>query len=150
MTVKVWRFVTLLLAALTMGLTFAHTLEALPKLRWDGALYLAVQTNLYHLFGNVGAATEVGAIVAAFVLVFLVRHQPSAFRWTLAGAGLFFLSLTVWFLFGASVNAQTGAWQVTGILPPDWTDWRNQWEAAQAVSFGLHLLGFGALVWATP
>lgn len=146
MTLKSWNFITLLLAALTMGLTFAHALEALPKLRWDAGLYLSVQSNLYYLFGRVGAAVELGAIIAAFALAFAVRHQRGAFRWTSAGALIFSLSLGVWVLFVAPVNAEIGAWQQAGVVPPDWKHWRNQWEAAQAASFVLHLLGFGALL----
>lgn len=145
-TVNFWRFTTLTLTALTMGLTFAHALEALPKLRWDGALYLSVQANLYYLFGRVGAAVEVGAIVAAFILAALVRGRGKVFGWTLVGAFILLASLVVWFLWVAPVNAQTGAWQEAGVVPPDWMRWRNQWEVAQAACFVLHLVGFGALV----
>lgn len=145
-TLGFWRFAALVLTALTMGLTFAHALEALPKLRWDAELYLAVQPNLYYLFGRVGAATELGAIASAFVLTFLVRRQANVFRWTLAGALSLLVSLAVWALFIAPANAQTGAWQQAGAVPADWTRWRAQWEAAQAASFGLHLFGFAALV----
>ena len=145
-TVIFWRFLALTLTALTMGLTFAHALEALPKLRWNGKLYLSVQTNLYYLFGNVGAATEVGAVVAAFVLTALVRGRGRVFGWTLAGALILLSSLVVWFLFVAPVNAQTSAWQQAGAVPTNWQAWRNQWEAAQAACFVLHLFGFGALL----
>lgn len=146
MTVRAWYAAALLLTALTMGLTFGRALEALPKLRWDAELYLAVQPNLYYVFGRVGAVTELGAIVSAFVLALLVRRRPRVFGWTLAGALILLLSLAVWVVFIAPANAQTGAWQQAGVAPANWARWRTQWEAAQAASFVLHLLGFAALV----
>jgi hypothetical protein len=147
MTIRLTQFISLLLMALTMGLTFAHTLESAPKLRWNGELYLAVQTNLYYLFGRVGAVVELGAVVSAITLTVLLRGQPKVFRWTLAGAVFFILSLIVWFIFVAPVNAQTELWQKTGLLPSDWSRWRQQWELAHAGSFLLHLCGFCALLW---
>jgi hypothetical protein len=34
----------------------------------------------------------------------------------------------------------------TGAVPSDWERWRICWEMGHTVSFGLQLLGFGALV----
>lgn len=49
---------------------------------------LALHRSLYVAFGapNIGAWIEIGAILAAIVLVFLVRGQLRAFRLTLIGA----------------------------------------------------------------
>jgi MFS family permease len=146
MALHIWRFITLLLAALTMGMTFAHVLEIAPKLRWDANLYLAVQTNLYWMFGRVGALIQLGAIGAACILAFLVRQRGPTFWYSLLGAIALVLSLVVWFFVVAPANAQTAQWQDTGVIPTDWMRWRNQWEIGHAVSFVLHLIGFGALL----
>ena len=55
---RTWRFVTLLLVSLSMGMAFCHALELLPKMDYDTPLYLTLQRTLYLLFGApLGAAT---------------------------------------------------------------------------------------------
>lgn len=147
MTLQHWRFLTLLLVALTMGMSFAHVLEALPKLRWSGELYLAVQTNLYFLFGNVGAVINLSAIATAVLLAVLERNHHGLIL-TLSGAVALVAALLVWLVMVAPVNVQTGLWQSAGSVPLDWQRWRNQWELGHAISFGFHLTAFVTLLWA--
>jgi hypothetical protein len=58
----------------------------------------------------------------------------------LAAAVLHTAALGVW--LGVVLPADAG----TDAVPADWERWRLHWEAGHAVSFGLLLLGFGALV----
>jgi len=44
MFTKIWRFLTLLLTALSLGTSFAHVLEIPAKLRYDGPLYVTLQS----------------------------------------------------------------------------------------------------------
>src|SRR5262245_36060669 len=104
MTLKVWRFVTLLLAALALGLTSAHVLEFPQKMGYDAALYTAVNTTRYRHFATVGAFYAIGTLIASVVLAILVRRRPLAFRWTVAGTGLFSLWLASWLVLVAPVN----------------------------------------------
>ena len=66
--IRAWRFLTLLLAALGLGLGLAHVLELSPKMAYDAELYMAVTSTLYRLYGLVGGPIQVGALLAAIVL----------------------------------------------------------------------------------
>jgi hypothetical protein len=146
MSLKNWRFIVLILAALTVGMKFAHVLELGPKLAWDSAeLYLTVQTSLYQVFGTLGPIIDVATILLAFLLVFLLRRH-AAFRLTLAGAAAFTVSLIIWLLVVAPVNPHFADWTVTGVVPPDWAVWRAQWQYGQVGSFVFDLIGFGTLL----
>jgi hypothetical protein len=130
MTLKVARFVSLLLVALTLGLTFCHVMEIPGKLRLSGAAWLTVQQNLYIAFGSpLGAWIEVGAILLTWVVLLQVRRRRAAFGWTLASALCLSAGLTVWFLLVAPVNAALAGWTPEA-LPADWTSYRDQWRRA--------------------
>jgi hypothetical protein len=146
MTTKTWRFIALLLAALTMGMHFAHVLELQAKLQWGPELYLAVQTSLYGLFGSLGPVLEVGALIAVSILAYLVRHKRPVFIPTLASAVAIALALIVWLVVVMPANTQIGLWQASGVTPSDWTHWRDQWQFGQAAIFAIHLVGFSALL----
>jgi hypothetical protein len=147
MFLRTWRFITLILAALDMGMAFCHALELPAKMNYPPSLYVAVQHTLYQAFGTIpGASVEIGAILSAVVLVFLVRKRRPAFQLTLAGALLLSVAFfVVWIMFVAPVNAEIAKWTVESV-PPDWTRWRDQWEYSHATRFVLQLIGFGTLV----
>ena len=105
MALKATRFVSLLLVALTLGMTFCHVMEIPGKLRLEGPDWLTVQHNLYVAFGVVGAAIEVLAILLTWVLVLQVRGRRPAFYWTLGAAGCVTAGLIVWFMLVAPMNA---------------------------------------------
>jgi hypothetical protein len=84
MYLQVWRFITLVLAALSMGMAWAHALELGPKMALPAAEYILVQ-QIYQEFGRLGAVIEPAAILAAGVLAYLVRQRRPAFPLSLAG-----------------------------------------------------------------
>jgi hypothetical protein len=146
MKLRIWYFVTLLLVGLLMGTSFGHTLEMPAKLRVDEQLWMTFQHTLYPYFAYAGAPIELGAIVTAAVLSFLVRRQDAAYYFALLGAACVTLAFfVVWLGFTNPVNAETAGWTASSI-PSDWAQWRRQWEYSHAVRFGLHLIGFSALV----
>lgn len=145
MTLKTTRFLSLLLVALTLGMTFCHVMEIPGKLRLDGAQWLIVQHNLYIAFGIGGATIEVLSILLTWVVVFQVRRRRSAFYWTLGATVCVTAGLIVWTLLVAPMNAALSGW-TPETLPADWTDYRNQWEAGHAIHAALFSLGFSALV----
>jgi hypothetical protein len=55
MLLKVTRFVALLLAALTLGMSFCHLMQLPARMGWDQYLWVGstVQSGLYSLFGSV-------------------------------------------------------------------------------------------------
>ena len=105
MFLKVWRFVTLTLAALTLTMTSAHVLELPQKMQYDAQMYSAVNTTLYRYFAIVGGFYTLSSIVAAAVLAFLVRGRGPTFRWTLAGALCLLLAFGTWLALVAPVNS---------------------------------------------
>jgi hypothetical protein len=144
-SLRVMRFVSALLVALTLGLAFAHVLEIPGKLRLDGASWLTVQHNLYVAFGVVGAAIEILAILSTWMLLLLVRGERRAFAWTLAAALLATAALIEWALVVAPMNTALDRWNAA-TLPPDWRSVRDRWEAGHAIHALLFGLAFSALI----
>ncbi len=61
MLVKIWRLVTIMLTALSMGTALCHFLEMPAKITYDGALWLTLLQTLYPpAFGTIGAFFEEG------------------------------------------------------------------------------------------
>jgi hypothetical protein len=117
--VRTWRFITLLLVALTLGLSFAHTLEMPAKLEYDGPLYVTVQQTLYRWWGPplVGAFLEPSAVLATAVLAFLVRRRRRTFAVTLAATVLLLVAFPVVFLLAVE-PANAAFRQATPQAPP--------------------------------
>jgi hypothetical protein len=125
----------------------AHLLELPQRMKFSQQLWVAVTVfeNVYRLFGSVGAVFEIGAILAAIVLAFLVHKRRSVFYWTLAGAVLLVLAFVSWILFVAPMNAEFARW-LTNPVPADWTRYRNQWEYAHAINAIIKIFGLSLLV----
>ena len=100
------RFITLVLAALALTMESAHVLELPQKMQYAAHLYTAVNSTLYRNFALVGAFYQIGSIVAACVLTYLVRRRPDILRLTLAGAALLVLAFAVWGGVVAPVNSE--------------------------------------------
>jgi hypothetical protein len=66
-------WVAVVLAALTMGLAFAHTLELPQKLAYEVATWTQLQHGLYRYFAMVGGPLEVATVIAAVVFALRVR-----------------------------------------------------------------------------
>ena len=144
---RIWRFATLLLGALGLALGAAHVLELAPKMRYDAEMYMAVTSTLYRFFGSVGAVIQLGAIFMAFVLAFLVRHRP-VFRLTLFGTLGLVLSLVLWAVLVAPVNAE---WlemmkSAPDAAPEAYLRLRPRWEYGHVAAFVAWLIGFGLLL----
>jgi hypothetical protein len=141
------RFITLLLAALGLTLGAAHVLELPPKMQYDAEMYAAVTSTLYQLFGSVGSVIQIGAVLAAIVLTFLVRGR-SAFRLTLLGAVGLALSIVLWAALVAPVNAE---WlrvieSAPESVPEAYLRLRDRWEYGHVAVFVAWLIGFGLLL----
>jgi hypothetical protein len=145
MSVKIWRFASIYLTAITLSLTFSHLLEMPRKLNYDQELCRSVQHTLYLYFAVVGAPAELGAVLCLGVLCFLVRGRGRSFWLTLTAAFCVGGGLAVWFAFVSPANAQMAQW-TTLPLPESWLDTRRQWEFGHAASAILDLIGFAALI----
>lgn len=148
MFTKIWRFLTLLFTALSLGTSFAHTLEMPAKLRYDGQLYVTLQNSLYLAWGPPypGVYLEPGALIGMATLAFLVRKQRRTFALTLVALGCMFLAFpVVYFFFVEPVNATFRQARPVSV-PDNWRQLREQWEYGHTTRFVLHLLAFSALV----
>jgi hypothetical protein len=141
------RFATLLLAALGLVLGGAHALELPPKMSWDAELYTRVTSTLYPLFGSIGAAIQMGALVSATALTVAVRGRP-AFRRTLLGTLALLLSLLLWAALVAPVNAEWGRVlaESPGAAPDAYQRLRPRWEYGHLAAFAAWLVGYVLLL----
>jgi hypothetical protein len=145
MFLKAWQFITLVLTALVVGMSFSHVLEMPGKFRVAGSLWLTFQHTLYRAFATVGGPIEIGAIVSMGVLAYAVRAHRGSLLFT-SVAGFFTASaFVIWVVFVDPVNNQTGVW-TPETMPADWSRWRTQWEYSHAARFALHLLALCALL----
>lgn len=138
---------TIMLAAFSAGLSFAHLLELPPRVFYfDAKLWVTTTTKgLYALFGTVGAVVEVGSILTAIVLTILIRGRGTTFYLSLGGALLATLALVLWLVFIAPVNAELATWTPTS-FPVDWARYRDQWEYTHAANAIIKIAALSSLV----
>lgn len=144
--IRAWQFITLMLTSCSLSLSMAHLLELPQRIKFDQQLWVKVTVveNVYKLFGSVGAAFEITAIMTAIVLAFLVRGRGSAFYWALCGTIFLVLAFVSWIVFVAPMNAEFAKW-LTNPVPADWTQYRNQWEYAHAVNAFIKIIALSSL-----
>ena len=145
MLVRNWRFITIMLAALTMGMALCHLLEMPAKMTYDGRLWLTLLQTLYGVFGPTSAFVETGAVTTAMVLAFLVRKRSFVFKWTLLGALCLIAANVAWWIWVFPVNSAMSA-LTPETLPADWTSLRDQWEYTHAARAVLQIIALGAIV----
>lgn len=135
---------TLVLTALSLGPSFAHVLEAPPRLTvWSPELWreATVFNGQYQFFAYVGGPLDVAAILSSAVLTYLLRHDRTSYRLALAGALLYALSLAVWFAWVAPANGTLATW-TPGPIPDNFAAIRDRWETGHMVVGSLKLVGF--------
>jgi Domain of unknown function (DUF1772) len=148
MLLKMTRFVSLVCAALVLGLTIAHDLEIPGKQRLSGIDWLTVQHTFYGGFAIVGGLGEVLGLISAGMLAYLLRKQRTAFILTLIAAVSFAGTLAL-FAFGNNpLNQQIASW-TPETLPANWREVRNAWDSFHAASSVLAALALTALLLAT-
>ncbi|PVE24991.1 hypothetical protein DC522_07160 [Microvirga sp. KLBC 81] len=143
---RIWSFVTLTLAALSLAPSFARVLEAPPRLMvWPPELWreATVFNGQFELFALIGGPLDLAAILTTAVLALLLRGHKSRFWFALAGALLFALSLAVWFRWVWPANSVLATWQ-PGPVPENFVAIRNRWETGHMAVAALKLLGFMA------
>ena len=110
MLVKTLRFLSLVCAALVLGLTLTHNLEIPGKHLLSGAEWLAVQQTFYGGFTIVGGMAEILGLLSTGLLLFLLRKQRVALALTLVAA-LCFAGTLALFTFGNNpLNQQIASW----------------------------------------
>lgn len=145
MILKIIRFISLLFTALISGVAFCHVLELPNKLTLPASTWLNVQQVLYRGFGAKIGFIEVGAILSAIMLLFLIRKHRISFVLTLIASICLVAALVVWFMIVNPVNLKVDTWTLAS-LPTDWTQARNQWEYGHAIHAALFVVGLVALI----
>jgi len=147
MFLQVWRFVTLLLAALGLTMGAAHVLELLPRMGYDAQLYATVTSTMYRFYGIMGGIIQGGSLLATAVLCWLVRGHWS-FRLTLAGALGLAVSLGLWAALVQPVNAEWARALLAdpGSAPEAYLRLRDRWEYGHVAAFAAWMIGFACLL----
>jgi len=143
-------FVTAIVAALSLGPSFAHVLEAPPRLTvWSPELWreTTVFQAQFWTFAVIGAPLDLAAIVLTAVLAAFLRRDRPAFGFAAIAAILYALSLAAWFALVAPANSELASW-TPGPIPSNFDAVRLRWEIGHMVVAALKLAGFAALVFA--
>ncbi len=141
------RFGVLLVVALSMALPFAHLMEMPARLQWDAALWIetTVTGNVFRMFGTLGGAIEVAAVLAAVALALTLRMRGEDSGLAALGALLLVAAHAVFWVLVAPVNAEFAHWTPAS-YPSDWQAWRAQWEYSHALRALLEIGAFAALL----
>jgi len=154
---------TVLLAAIAMGLALAHALEYPGKLRLDEQTYTVVQTIYYPGF-TIGGIAEPLAAIAVLVLLGILRDQTVQFSCLLVA----FLALAAMHAVFWSVTQPVNRYWLknqnlskagakffdtghintidrSGIGEADWKYLRNRWEYSHIVRTVLSTIAFIAI-----
>src|SRR3546814_16153514 len=103
----------LVLAALSLGPSYVHLLEAQPRLEiWSPELWreTTVFNGQFRLFAIVGAPVEMATLLVTAIHAWLLRREMPAFRFAALGALLSLLSFVTWLLWVATANSCLATW----------------------------------------
>jgi hypothetical protein len=145
MLLKTLHFVSLLCAALVLGLTLTHDLEIPGKRALSGEEWIVVQHTFYGGFAIVGGLSEVIGLISTGILAFLLRRQRTPFILTLVAAICFAGTLVVFALGNQPLNQQVAEWRPE-TLPANWRAVRDAWDGFHATSSALAAISFITLL----
>jgi hypothetical protein len=146
--VYIWSFLALLVMALSLGPSFAHLLEAAPRLTvWSPDLWreTTVFNAQFMYFAIIGGPLDVLAILLGVIVTFLVRHERPAFWLALAATIAYAASLATWTAVVVPMNSIMGGWQ-PGPLPANFDAVRAQWETGHIVMTVIKTVGLSCMI----
>jgi hypothetical protein len=145
MLLKLLRFVSLIGAALALGLTLAHDLEIPGKQQLSGDQWWVVQQTFYGGYAIVGGVAEVLGLMTTGSLAFLLRQSRTSF--ILMGiATISFAGMLALFAWGLNpLNQQVASWRPE-TLPANWREIRDAWDGFHATSSVLAALALISLL----
>ncbi len=147
MFLTLWCLLTLVLAAMLPGTTFAPAFGMRTPDRNAPAQWLQAH-SLYRGLSGIAAVLEPIAMLAAAVMTALLRDWRPALLSALAGAACLAVSHLVYRVITHRADVQIVQW-LAQAPPDDWHTWRNEWNVSQWVRFVLQLVGFALLALAT-
>jgi hypothetical protein len=126
-------------------------MEMPARMSWGSDLWVGatVEGGQFRMFGTLGAALEVGAVLATLILAAVVWKHGGAARWLASAVFLLYaLSLAVWWWRVFPANQVLATW-LENPVPEDWEQWRARWEYGHATAAVLQMAGFLTLAWST-
>jgi hypothetical protein len=138
-----------LIAALSLGPSFAHVLEAPPRLStWTPELWreTTVFNGQFRLFAGVGAPLDIAAILLPAALAIAFRGERAALYFAIA-AICYAVALGLWFAVVAPANAQLATW-TPGPIPENFSAVRDRWEYGHMAVTAAKLPGLVAIAMA--
>jgi hypothetical protein len=145
-----WAWLTALVAALSLGPSFAHALEAMPRLTiWSPELWreTTVFNAQFKYFLVIGAPLDIAAILCPAILTWLVWQDRTTALIAGGGWACFTLALLIWFLLVAPANAVLATW-TPGPIPTDFAVVQWRWETGHMAVAAAKLVGLGLLAFA--
>ncbi|TGP23569.1 MULTISPECIES: DUF1772 domain-containing protein [unclassified Mesorhizobium] len=142
-----WSVLTITIAALSLGPSFAHALESLSRLtRWSPALWreATVFNAQFQLFLLVGAPLDLAAILCPALLAWMLRAQATAFWFVLVATLLYAVSLALWFGLVKPANDVLATW-TPGPIPENFAAIRLRWETGHMAVTAAKAIGFISL-----
>jgi hypothetical protein len=140
----IWSVLTAAIAALSLGPSFAHVLEAAPRLtQWSPELWreATVFNAQFWMFAAVGAPLDLSAIALPAILAFMLRRDRPALYFATGAALLYATALAAWFALVAPANAELATW-TPGPVPKNFDAIRLRWETGHMAVAALKLVGF--------
>ncbi|MFN8593670.1 MAG: hypothetical protein U0031_19590 [Thermomicrobiales bacterium] len=147
MILKLARFISLLLGALSLALAWAHLVEMRPKRSLPGAEWLTTLQTCRDL-GKVASIAFPAALLSTLTTLGFVHTRRMTAVLTAIGAACTAATVAIWARCKEPVNRESHTWQADD-LPANWRQRRDQWEFAHDTSAALHAAGFTALLAAT-
>jgi hypothetical protein len=146
----VLKTISLVIAALSLAPSYAHVLEAYPRIAvWSPDLWreATVFNAQFWLFAVIGAPIDILTVLVPAGLTWMFyRHGVKRRRnVALAGTLCFAAALAAWFLLVAPANGVLATW-TPGPIPSDFDAIRLRWESGHMVVAALKLVGFVLLV----
>lgn len=135
MRLVIIKTIALVVGALSLAPSFAHLLEAYPRLAvWPPELWreTTVFNAQFVMFAVIGAPVDVLAIVSSAALTFMLRRRRPDFRFALAATIGFALALALWLAIVAPANSLLATW-TPGPIAPDFAAVRLRWEVGHIV-----------------
>ncbi len=142
-----WCLLTLVLAAVLPGATFAPAFGLRARERNVPVQWLQAH-SLYRGLSGIAAVLEPIAVLAAAGMTVLLRDWRPALLAALAGTACMAVSYLLFWGLTNRANRQIVQW-LPQALPADWESWRTRWDVSQRLRFALHLTAFALLALAT-
>jgi uncharacterized membrane protein len=147
MTLKMWAWISIILAAMVCGMFCGPWVALSRSMKTFGPeVFLAIGHRLVKNVAPVMTILMPAALLSILpVLIISSRERPYTFYAFSAGFVLFMVALLVTLLFEVPISKQLAIWTIT-TLPDDWQQLRDRWGAFHVVRVLVSIAGLGLLV----